>query len=64
MEFPAVGWRNYDSSGTLQYAGQYGYYWSSVTYDSIRAYNLTFSSGDVYVDWGGKQFGRSVRCVR
>ncbi|MDE7356124.1 MAG: hypothetical protein K2N21_05075 [Rikenellaceae bacterium] len=66
VEFPAVGYRSADSSGTLGHAGTYGYYWSSVTYTSntINAYYLFFSSSNLYVDWYNKQPGRSVRCVR
>ncbi|MDE7355315.1 MAG: fibrobacter succinogenes major paralogous domain-containing protein [Rikenellaceae bacterium] len=64
MEFPAVGYRGADSSGTLYSAGQYGNYWSSVADGSNYAYTLDFSSGNVSVDWTNLQNGRSVRCVR
>ncbi|MDE7134693.1 MAG: hypothetical protein K2N86_05390, partial [Rikenellaceae bacterium] len=65
LEFPAVGWRNNDSSGTLNNAGQNGNYWSSVTYTSNtnNAYELNFNSSNLNVDWNNKQNGRSVRCV-
>ena len=62
VEFPAVGWR--DTSGTLNLAGTWGRYWSSVVYSSSGAYSLTFDSSDLYVGSGNKQNGRSVRCVR
>ncbi|MDE6182804.1 MAG: hypothetical protein K2F53_00055, partial [Rikenellaceae bacterium] len=57
LEFPAVGWRSNDSSGTLYYAGQSGLYWSSVTYTSNtnNAYELYFDSSNLSVDWDGKQ---------
>ncbi|MDE7355344.1 MAG: hypothetical protein K2N21_01035 [Rikenellaceae bacterium] len=64
MEFPAVGRRRSDSSGTLSDAGTYGSYWSSVTDGSGRAYLLYFISSDLYVNNSGKHHGRSVRCVR
>ncbi|MDE7356761.1 MAG: DUF1566 domain-containing protein [Rikenellaceae bacterium] len=64
MEFPAVGWRYGDSSGSLYGAGAGGRYWSSVAYDSYSAYLLYFDSGDLYVGSRSKQYGFSVRCVR
>ncbi|MDE7355852.1 MAG: hypothetical protein K2N21_03665 [Rikenellaceae bacterium] len=64
VEFPAVGYRGYDSSGTLYHAGTWGYYWSSVAYDSNRAYYLWFHSSNLYVGNNSKQYGPSVRCVR
>ena len=64
VEFPAVGWRNFDSSGTLYDAGGEGEYWSSVAYGSNRAYGLYFYSSSLLVGNGNKQFGFSVRCVR
>ncbi|MDE6182818.1 MAG: hypothetical protein K2F53_00130 [Rikenellaceae bacterium] len=65
-EFPAVGYRGNNSSGTLYRAGVYGDYWSSVTYTSntSNAYYLYFDSSSLLVDWNSKQVGRSVRCVR
>ncbi|MDE7134957.1 MAG: fibrobacter succinogenes major paralogous domain-containing protein [Rikenellaceae bacterium] len=66
MEFPAVGYRRTDSSGTLNYAGTHGYYWSSVTYTSNtnNAYELNFNSSNLRVYGTSKQYGQSVRCVR
>ncbi|MDE7355293.1 MAG: hypothetical protein K2N21_00770 [Rikenellaceae bacterium] len=65
MEFPAVGYRTTDSSGTLYDAGTYGHYWSSVASGSNYAYYLYFVSGSLNVTNGySKQLGRSVRCVR
>ncbi|MDE6182824.1 MAG: fibrobacter succinogenes major paralogous domain-containing protein [Rikenellaceae bacterium] len=64
-EFPAVGWRDDDSSGTLNVAGVWGNYWSSVAYYSDSACNLYFSSGVLTVGNGDyKRRGLSVRCVR
>ncbi|MDE7134571.1 MAG: hypothetical protein K2N86_04765 [Rikenellaceae bacterium] len=62
LEFPAVGYRFPD--GSLNYAGTWGGYWSSVAYDSSTAYNLYFDSGNLGVHYYDKQSGRSVRCVR
>ncbi|MDE7356109.1 MAG: fibrobacter succinogenes major paralogous domain-containing protein [Rikenellaceae bacterium] len=66
MEFPAVGNRVSDSSGTLRNAGANGYYWSSVTSTSISidAYYLYFTSSSLYVNNLSKRYGFSVRCVR
>ncbi|MDE7134844.1 MAG: hypothetical protein K2N86_06185, partial [Rikenellaceae bacterium] len=65
LEFPAVGYRNNDSSGTLYNAGTYGNYWSAVAYVSHNEYNLWFDSSDLYVDNGNsKHYGFSVRCVK
>ncbi|MDE7356749.1 MAG: fibrobacter succinogenes major paralogous domain-containing protein [Rikenellaceae bacterium] len=65
MEFPAVGDRGTDSSGTLNYAGTNGYYWSSVAGSSYGAYSLYFGSSDLNVFGGySKRTGFSVRCVR
>lgn len=58
---PAAGYRG-DSD--LNYAGSYGYYWSSLSRsDSNYAYYLYFSSSGV--SWGGdfRYYGRSVRAV-
>ncbi|MDE7356614.1 MAG: fibrobacter succinogenes major paralogous domain-containing protein [Rikenellaceae bacterium] len=66
MEFPAIGSRD-GSFGTLNGAGTYGYYWSSVTSTSgsSYAYYLTFGSSNVGVSGSNlKQRGYSVRCVR
>ena len=45
--------------------GSNGYYWSSTAYSSDYAYYLGFDSSLVYpgTGYGGKYFGRSVRCV-
>ncbi|MDE6182942.1 MAG: hypothetical protein K2F53_00770 [Rikenellaceae bacterium] len=42
----------------------YGYYWSSVVFDSNNAYTLYFGSSSVTVNNYSKQYGFSVRCVR
>ncbi|MDE6183730.1 MAG: fibrobacter succinogenes major paralogous domain-containing protein, partial [Rikenellaceae bacterium] len=64
VEFPAVGRRDYDSSGTLDDAGTWGRYWSSVASGSGNAYELYFGSSDLHVPYNLKQYGQSVRCVR
>ena len=45
--------------------GSYGYYWSSSARSSNYAYNLLFTSGNVYpgTNYSNKYFGFSVRCV-
>ena len=53
-----------NSGNFLGYAGDYGYYWSSVGRSSSGAYYLTFDSGIVYPsDVNGRDLGISVRCV-
>ncbi|MDE7134298.1 MAG: hypothetical protein K2N86_03360 [Rikenellaceae bacterium] len=67
LEFPAVGYRSTDSSGTLySNVGAGGYYWSSVAHTSSTnyAYHLSFSSSNLNVNTSSKPFGYSVRCVR
>ncbi len=56
---PAAGYRNWSS---LDYVGQYGYYWSS-TPSNERAYNLFFHSGAYYLEKLCRSFGQSVRPV-
>ena len=52
-------------SGSLWYAGNSGYYWSSTAYSSTnRAYYLSFGSGYVSPSFGGyRYYGFSVRCL-
>ena len=48
----------------LDFAGSYGYYWSSVGRNSSYAYYLYFSPGRVYPsNYYARYFGFSVRCV-
>ena len=56
----------YVYSGSLRYAGDYGYYWSSTAYSSTNsAYYLNFSSGYVSpsVFYDRRYYGFSVRCL-
>jgi len=59
---PAVGCRS-NSDGTLNNAGELGYYWSSTQDDSSNAYYLLFYEWGA--DWNGnsRSFGFSVRAV-
>ena len=51
-------------SGSLNYAGNYGDYWSSTAYSSSSAYYLYFFSGYVYPsDNFDRYYGQSVRCL-
>ena len=48
----------------LNYAGNYGHYWSSVGLNRYDAYNLNFASGSVSPsNFNYRYFGYSVRCV-
>lgn len=58
---PAAGIRY--CSG-LDYAGSYGYYWSSSVDDSYYAWELYFCSGYRSVSNGYRHYGLSVRAVR
>jgi len=61
--FPAAGNRNY-STGTINNAGSYGYYWSSLVSSTTNAYGLNFNSTTVYTRYSNyRSFGFSVRCV-
>ena len=55
----------YVYTGGLDYAGNYGYYWSSTPYsDGSSAYNLSFVSGILYPsNYSGRYVGFSVRCL-
>ncbi len=60
---PCAGFGNGTS---LNYAGSYGHYWSSVpTPDNSYAWGLAFNSGDHSADdYGYRNFGQSVRPVQ
>ena len=60
---PAAGYR-YGTS--LNYAGSFGDYWSRSlnTSNSGNAYYLSFNSSNIYADYNGRYYGRSVRPVR
>ena len=48
----------------LDGAGNYGTYWSSVSFNSYGAYSLYFDSGFVNPSFGNyRYYGQSVRCV-
>ena len=55
----------YVYTGGLDYAGNYGYYWSSTpNSDGSSAYNLSFVSGILYPsNYSGRYNGFSVRCL-
>ncbi|MFA4907062.1 MAG: fibrobacter succinogenes major paralogous domain-containing protein [archaeon] len=57
------GSRHY--SGTYDYIGSYGYWWSAAEHDSGSAWyrDLNYNCSDVYRYYNGKRYGFSVRCV-
>jgi len=60
---PTVGNR-YHVSGSLDYRGYHGYYWSSTQYTSDSAWSLHFSSSNAYTDSSNyRRNGFSVRCI-
>ena len=55
----------YYLSGSLLYTGSYGYWWSATASNSNYQYYLSYRSGNLYTnDYGFKNYGYSVRCVR
>ena len=54
----------YNSSGSLNYRGSLGFYWSSSQFDSYTGRYLTFGSGGSYMPTNGKAYGFSARCLR
>ena len=53
-----------DPGDSLNDAGSYGDYWSSVSYYSSDAYYLSFSPRRVYPSYSYYRYsGQSVRCV-
>ena len=59
---PAAGYRYWS---LLNYAGEYGFYWSSTPYESNSgsAYYLSFDSSSQSVNWLSRDDGLSVRPV-
>ena len=49
--------------GYLDYAGDTGFYWSSISVNSGLADYLYFDSGYVYPSSSLRFYGQSVRCV-
>ena len=64
LEFPAVGYRDNNSTGTLNNAGTNGNYWSSVQNNTNEAYRMNFNSSGMNTNNNDKRNGFSVRCVR
>jgi uncharacterized protein (TIGR02145 family) len=63
LMLPAAGLRSYEN-GTLNYRGNYGFYWSSTEYGTNSAWNLLFySSGADDADSNFRSNGFSVRCI-
>jgi hypothetical protein len=54
----------FNSNGSLGSRGSNGYYWSSKQYSTDTGWRLHFLSGYSYLDFNGKAYGRSVRCLR
>lgn len=58
------GFRNY--TGSFNYLGNYGIWWSATEYDTDNAWNRTLGYSNAYLssNFNDKQDGFSVRCVR
>ena len=66
-DFSALpGGRRDNSSGTFDYVGYYGYWWSSTEYDTALAWYwlLYYHDGDVPRYGRSNRHGFSVRCIR
>lgn len=59
---PAEG--NRGCGGSVYDVGSNGYYWSSTPYDSDSAWYILFYSVDVYVNYGTRCYGFSVRLIK
>lgn len=56
------GWGN---GSSVDYAGSYGYYWSSTYYDTNYAYSMGFNSSGVLPQYYSNKYdGFAVRCVK
>ena len=54
----------YYQGSSFDYGGSLGYYWSATSNSSSDAYNLYFSSSDIYLaSYNSRGFGFSVRCM-
>ena len=62
ITLPAAGFRS--CSGSVSSVGSSGIYWSSTPKDSEDAWVLVFDSHGVYVDYGSRCQGLSVRLVQ
>lgn len=63
LKLPMAGGRSDGSVGSLVNVGTYGYYWSS-TVSSTSARLLDFSSSDAFMNYLGRAYGASVRCLK
>ena len=60
--FPAAGFRDHNE-GIPGFRGQYGFFWSSSSYDADRKLHAIFNVSDVGLsNWRGP-YGYSIRCV-
>ena len=67
LMLPGAGYRTYDS-GYLGARGSRGDYWYSTensgTYDSYKlGWELVFDNNNIFINWGFRIYGFSVRCV-
>ena len=56
-----AGWR--DINGTLDFAGSWGYYWSSTVHGSYSR-NVNFNIGTAGYNNPTRALGLSVRCIK
>ena len=61
LKLVVAGARSHDS-GTIVYAGSYGFYWSSTVYGSDSR-ELCFSSYGANMSNNSRVYGFSVRCI-
>ena len=61
LKLVPAGWR--DISGTLDFAGSWGYYWSSTVHGSYSR-NVNFNIGTAGYNNPTRAHGLSVRCIK
>jgi uncharacterized protein (TIGR02145 family) len=65
LKLPVAGIR-YNSNGSLDKSGSFGFYWSSTV---VGAYSrslhfYSYNGGNAYMDYNYRAYGFSVRCIK
>jgi len=60
------GGSRHESSGSFEYIGTMGYWWSTTEYSSVNAWirNLVHGDANAYTAGSSKKMGFSVRCLK
>ncbi|MCC6689942.1 MAG: hypothetical protein IT235_00275 [Bacteroidia bacterium] len=64
--FTALPGGHWDVKESFSRMGHYAYFWTCDSYDSLFAHecSLNFETSYFLQDWGSKQRGMSVRCIK